>query len=122
MKKGEAFLMGSPGGTKKHLWIVIGDKVLPTGTGVAINLSTDTNRTKGECPLTVGDHPWITENCAVSFGDALELSLQIENQIKMGIAVKFIVAQPVASPDLIARIQTIAATSSNFPKALLKYF
>lgn len=85
MQKGDAFLMGNPGGRKKHLWIVIGSTLHPPGKGVAVNTSTDLNRTKGECPLTIGDHPWITENCAISFGDALELNSSNASHIKAGI-------------------------------------
>jgi hypothetical protein len=70
MQRGDTFLMGNPGGRRKHLWMVIGDVPHPTGIGVAVNTSTDPRRTKGECPLTIGDHPWITENCAIAFGDA----------------------------------------------------
>ena len=51
MRKGDTFLMGNPGGRKKHLWIVIGDIPNSQGLGVAVNVSSDLSRTKGECPL-----------------------------------------------------------------------
>ena len=114
--------MGCPGGVIKHLWIVIGDKPHGDGIGVAVNASKDVNRTKGECPLKAGDHPWIDENCAITFGDALELTRQKREFIKMGIAAKIIIEQPDASPELIARIQSAATLSDNFPKTFLKYF
>jgi hypothetical protein len=122
MKKGDAFLMGNPGGRKKHLWIVIGDTPHATGSGVAVNVSTDRSRTKGECPLTTGDHPWITEDCAIAFGDALELKAHAEGQFRSGIAAGFIVVQPPATPELVSRIQTVARPTSSFPRTLLKYF
>jgi hypothetical protein len=122
MQKGETFLMGNPGGRKKHLWIVIGDTPHPPGSGVAVNVSTDLCRTKGECPLTIGDHPWITENCAISFGDALELNSGTELQIQAGIRAGFIIIERPASPQLVLRIQTIANSTRSFPRTFLKYF
>jgi hypothetical protein len=122
MKKGDTFLMGNPGGRTKHLWIVIGDIAHRSGTGVAVNTSTDLCRTKGECPLTIGDHPWITENCAIAFGDALELNTRNKNHIQSGIGAGFIIIQKPASPELVSRIQAIAISTPSFPRTFLKYF
>jgi hypothetical protein len=122
MHKGDTFLMGNPGGRKKHLWIVIGDVPHPTGRGVAVNTSTDLSRTKGEWPLTIGDHPWITENCAIAFGDALELNSCNEDHIKAGIGAGFIIIQPPVTPELVLRIQTVAIGTLSFPRTFLKYF
>jgi hypothetical protein len=70
MKLGDAFLMGSPGGSTKHLWILISNPAAHNGHGVIVNLTTNRERSGGECRLGVGDHQWLTSECWASFADA----------------------------------------------------
>jgi hypothetical protein len=71
MQKGDVFLMGNPGGHTKHPWIIISDLVKHGGCGLIVNLTSDKIRSGAECSLNVGDHPWIKNECWISFGDAL---------------------------------------------------
>ena len=121
MQKGDVFLMGSPSAKTKHLWIVISDLAKHGGTGVIVNLTTDKSRSGTDCSLNVGDHPWITQECWVCFGDALCLTPDKWHKINQGIAGKLIVQQNPLGQAHLSRIISAAKVSKAFPTVHLKF-
>src|SRR5580700_10261769 len=108
MKLGDAFLMGSPGGSTKHLWILISDPTAHNGHGVIVNLTTNRERSGGECSLGVGDHQWLTHECWVSFADAKLIAPGQWRNIQSGMRQGILVAQPPVAPAVLARIVATA--------------
>src|SRR5579863_714542 len=121
MQLGDTFLMGSPGGSTKHLWIVISNPAAHNGHGVVVNLTTDRERSGGECCLAVGDHQWLAGDCWVSYGDARLIAPTQWRNIQDGVNQKLIILQPPVSASVVARIVATAKVSTAFPPAFLKY-
>jgi hypothetical protein len=121
MKLGDAFLMGSPGGSTKHLWILISNPATHNDHGIIVNLTTDRGRSGGECCLVIGDHPWLTTDCWVSYGDARLIAPAQWRNIQYGVNQKLIILQPPVSASVVARIIAAAKGSTAFPPAFLKY-
>jgi hypothetical protein len=122
MEKGDAFLMGVVGGTKKHLFIVISDPRKHHGCGVIVNVSTDKARAGGACLLAKGEHPWLTEAGSwVCYGDATLMTPDGWARIQVGISKRFIVPQARLSQGCVDRIVKAAKTSKAFPSVYLKY-
>src|ERR1035438_3220113 len=72
MKLGDAFRRGTlPKIKVLHMWIVISDPAAhPDGSFVVVSVTMDDVRAGRECILQPGDHPWLTKESFVSFGDA----------------------------------------------------
>ncbi|MGA9778615.1 MAG: hypothetical protein WBS33_10125 [Verrucomicrobiia bacterium] len=121
MQKGDTFLMGSIGGKKKHLWILLSDLNKHRGTGVIVNLTTDKDRSGGDCSLCVGDHPWLTSECWVSYGDAMCLASDKWSKIQHGIAMGLIVLQDPLAKNHLEKIILAAKVSKAFPSLYLKF-
>jgi hypothetical protein len=122
MNKGDAFLMGVPGGKKKHLFVVISDTKKHDGFGLIVNFSTDKIRSGGECPFVNGEHPFLTEPLSwVCFGDATLLSPDGWAKVQAGITRKTIVPQVPMSAPCLARIINAARISKAFPPVYLKF-
>ena len=121
MQKGDTFLMGSVGGKKKHLWVLLSDLNKHHGTGVIVNLTTDKDRSGGDCSLCVGDHPWLTGECWVSYGDAMCLSSDKWPKIQQGIASGLIVPQESLAKVHLEKIISAAKVSKAFPSLFMKF-
>jgi hypothetical protein len=121
MRLGDAFLMGNPGGATKHLWIVISDPTAHGGNGLIVNVTTHKRRAGGECSLLPGDHPWVTQECWISFGDARVVAPNQWARIQTGIAQGIVLPQAPASSSVVARIVGAAKTSVAFAPDFLKY-
>src|SRR2546425_12113246 len=122
MDKGECFLMGSPGGRTKHLWVVISDTKKHGGLGVIINFTTDKNRSGGECCFVKSDHPWLTEPQSwACFGDAMLMTVQGWSDIEKGINHGFIVKAAKMNTALVNKIVEAAKTSNAFQPVLIQY-
>ena len=122
MERGDAFLMGVVGGTKKHLFIVISDPKKHQGCGVILNLTTNKARSGGECRLVRGEHAWLTEaESWVCYGDATLMTPDGWAKIQIGISKRFIVPQAKLSQGCLDRIVKAARTSRAFPSLYLKY-
>ena len=105
MDKGDAFLMGVPGGTKKHLFVIISDLNKHNGFGVIVNFTTDKVRSGGECPFARGEHPFFTGlESWVCMGDATQVSPPGWAKIQNAIKNHLIVPQPKMSLACVARI------------------
>ena len=121
MQKGDTFLMGSVGGSKKHLWVLISDLNKHSGAGIIVNLTTNKDRSGGDCSLCQGDHPWLTEECWVSFGDALCLAPEQWKKIEQGIAIKLIVPREQLAKSHLEKIVSAAKVSKAFPSIYLRF-
>ena len=120
--QGDTFLMGSPGGKTKHLWIVLSDKAKHSGHVLAVNLTTDSARAGGECELNCGDHVWITEKSWVSFGDAKVFDLEKDAGLfSSGVNQGWIVPHSTMDTSMLARIVAAAKLSRAFPPVYLKF-
>jgi hypothetical protein len=120
MQKGDTFLMGSVGGKKKHLWILLSDLNKHQGTGIVVNLTTDKDRSGGECSLGVGDHPWLTEECWVSYGDAMCLPPDKWPKIQQGVKMGLIVPQPPLPRVCLEKVIAAAKVSKAFSSIFLE--
>lgn len=121
MQKGDVFLMGNPGGRTKHPWIILSDLSKHGGSGVIVNLTTDKDRSGTDCSLDVGDHPWITEESWVCFGDAQCLSPAKWHKISQGITSRIIVPQSALAETHLKKIISAAKVSKAFPAVCLKF-
>lgn len=121
MNLGDSFLMGNPGGQKKHLWIVISDSAKHGGHFVIVNLTSDPVRGEKSCVVKRGEHPWLTDpESYVAFGDALEITPQQSKLVQSGFG-GHIIPQPSFKRDVVARIAEAAKNSKAFPIILKKY-
>jgi hypothetical protein len=121
MQKGDTFLMGSVGGSKKHLWILISDLNKHNGAGVIVNLTTNKERSGSDCCLSAGDHPWLVEACWVSYGDAIYLSTDKWLKIQQGIANKLIIQREPLTKVHLEKVISAAKVSKAFPTIYLKF-
>lgn len=121
MQKGDTFLMGSIGGKKKHLWILLSDLNKHHGSGVIVNLTTDRDRSGGECSLGIGDHPWLRSQCWVSYGDAMRLAPDKWPKIQHGITMGLIIPQNPLAKNHLEKVILAAKVSKAFPSLYLKY-
>ena len=113
--------MGNPGGTTKHLYIVISEPTSHGGHGLIVNITTNKQRAGGECSLLTGDHPWVTHECWVSFGDTRLVAPSQWAHIQAAIPQGIVVPQSRLSPTVLAKIIAAAKTSIAFPPSYLKY-
>ena len=122
MNLGDTFLMSVPPNfDRDHLFIVISDPAKRQGTFIIVNLTTDQFRAGSECILAVGDHPWITRQCFVTFTDAIEITPQHLQTIQAFVGSR-ITLQPCLSPAVVAKIIAAAKQSKAIPQAFKKYF
>jgi hypothetical protein len=120
MKLGDAFLMPHPRQSYAHLWFVISDPKLHSGTFVIANVTTDELRSGKECKLLPHDHPWITKQCFMNFADAMEIDSEKGQCIDKLIGT-LIVMQDCLDPPVLAKIVQAAKTSKAIPVKLRKY-
>jgi translation initiation factor IF-2 len=114
---GDSFVIGQGG----HLWVVISDPSLHNGEYVIANLTTDEFRAGKECEMNVGDHPWITEKCFVSFGDARKVSRAEDAKIAANMATKAIRKQFPMRGAVLQKIVAAAKQSRAIEPGLLTY-
>ena len=121
MNLGDTFLMSVPPNFDcDHLFIVISDPALHQGTFIIVNLTTDQFRSGNECILTIGDHPWITRQCFVTFTDAIEITPQHLQTIQAFVGSR-ITPQPPLSAAVLAKIVNAAKQSKAIPQAFKQY-
>ena len=101
--------------------MVISDPSLHNGEYVIANLTTDEFRAGKECELEVGDHPWITEKCFVSFGDARKVTRAEDAKITANMAARTIRKQFPMGGAVLQRIVTAAKQSKAIEPGLLVY-
>ena len=104
MKLGDTFVM-------THLWIVASEPSQHGGNFIIVNLTTDVNRAGTDCELDKGDHPWITQKCYVSFGDAREVTPKEEAKILMFMSGGQIKMHYPMQQSIIDKIRAAAKTS-----------
>jgi len=114
---GDSFVIGQGG----HLWVVISDPSLHNGEYIIANLTTDEFRAGKECELNVGDHPWITEKCFVSFGDARKVTRAEDAKIAANMATRAIRKQYPMSGAVLQKIVTAAKQSKAIEPGFLIY-
>jgi len=121
LKYGDTFLMAVPPNYDcPHLYCVISDPAIHGGIFHIVNLTTDLFRAGKDCVLEVGEHPWITKNSYVSFGDAMEITLDSARKIQALIGTKVKLQQPL-QPETLKKIKIAAATSKAFPIKFKRY-
>lgn len=118
IQAGDTFIMGTGG----HLWIVLSDPSKNCGSFVMTNLTSDRRRSGSDCELNVGDHPWISHKCYVSFGDAREVNQEQASDIQRFMKVGSIEKQFPLEPKILQRIVSAAKVSTALTIALKKYF
>ena len=111
-------LIFAPGG---HLWIVISDASKHAGTCIIVNLTTDLFRAGRDCELKRGDHPWITEQSYVSYGDARMVSPKEDAQIIALMANGTITRHHHMCTPIIEKIIAAARSSKAISPGLLVY-
>jgi len=104
-----------------HLWVVISDPAQHDGEYIIANLTTDQFRAGKDCELNPGDHPWITEKCFVSFGDARKVTPAEDAKIATHMATKGIRKQFPVSAAALQKIVTAGKKSRALPGGFLAY-
>lgn len=114
---GDSFVIGQGG----HLWVVISDPTQHNGEYIIVNVTTNEFRAGKDCELNPGDHPWITDKCFVSFGDAKRVTPAEDAKITAHLATKAIRKQfPVSGP-VLQKIVAAAKKSNALPSGFLAY-
>jgi hypothetical protein len=72
----------------KHLWIVLSDPQKNPDRILLVNITTLDERKEKVCILKPGDHPWITHESCINYGDAVLTSLPKLLDAKDGGALK----------------------------------
>jgi hypothetical protein len=99
MKLGDTFLW-TPGRCKEHLYIVVSITKGDPPSAVIMNL-TGARGGAGACVLTPGDHPFITKNSDVNFGDALIKTVDFLDRI---VASGEAISHATMKPELLLKI------------------
>jgi hypothetical protein len=115
MEFGDTFVM-------THLWIVISDPAQHGGAFIIANLTSNIARAGPECELNKGDHPWITHQCYLSFGDAREVSSKEETILAEFIASGKVTRHSPMAPQILQKIAMAARHSKALPIKYRKYF
>jgi hypothetical protein len=71
---GDTFIWCPPGQPREHLWIIISDPNCHNGKFVIINL-TDSSHGRYSFTLHIGQHPYISKDSDVNFGDAFSTTI-----------------------------------------------
>jgi len=120
MRLGDAFLMPIPQQDCDHLWFVISDPEQHAGTFIIVNITSDYFRAGKECPLTSEDHPWIKEQCFVSFCDAIEIT-PIKSAHLDALLGKFVRMKEPLDALVLNKIVTAGKKSRAIPVGYKKY-
>jgi hypothetical protein len=121
MKLGDAFLMSVPPDfDREHLWFVISDPSKHDGHFIIVNVTTDIHRAGNECVLGPGDHNWISEECFVTFSDALEITPETAQCIEALKGTKVTIL-PCLTPQVLSKVVKAAKQSKAIPIAYKKY-
>jgi len=72
----------------RHLWIILSDPEKSPDQVLLVNMTTLDERKESVCVLEAGDHPWITHQTCINYGDAVLTSLSKLLEAKDGGAVK----------------------------------
>jgi hypothetical protein len=117
MNLGDCFTMQVPPSySVPHLYFVISDPKLNAGTYYIVNITGDQLRAGRECVLQVGEHPWITKESFVSFGDTIEIAGPTVKMIDALIGTKVVMQAP-SSKATLAKIIAAGKISKAIPKA-----
>lgn len=106
-----------------HLWIVLAGPVQHVGENKVLTVSVTSctgHRDDLSCVLTVGDHPFIRHDSFVAF---VRTRLANADRLAAALRAGSLIAQPDATPVLVARIQRAALGSphlANDHKAILR--
>lgn len=114
---GDTFVLGQGG----HLWIVISDPTRHNGEYIIVNLTTDEFRAGKDCELNQGDHPWITDKCYVSFGDARKVTPAEDAKIAAHMASGAIRKQYPLKAAMLQKIVAAGKKSKALPTGFLPY-
>jgi len=75
MKPGDTFITADPSTARDtHLWVIVSDPAQDEDRIVILNLTTAAKHHDKTCILVVGDHPFITRESAVNYGQGYVLS------------------------------------------------
>jgi hypothetical protein len=85
VKLGSTFLRMD---SDRHLWVVLSDPEKNPEQVLLVNMTTSDERKEKVCLLAPGDHPWITHQTCINFGDAVLTTLTKLLEAKDGGAVK----------------------------------
>lgn len=66
MKLGDTFLRTD---SDKHLWIVLSDPDIDSGTVLLVNMTTWNITRESACILQRGDHPWVRHKTCINYDD-----------------------------------------------------
>ena len=105
MEAGDTFIRGD---ADKHLWVILSDPKVDREKVLLVNLTTLDARKEKACILQPGDHPWITHDTCVNYGDSVVTTLANLNAAKDGGAIKM---HPRVSPIVLKKIRDSALES-----------
>ena len=121
MKLGDAFVMSVPD-KGDHLFFVISDPGTHEGSFVVANITGDWMSAGKECILDKGDHPWIIKQSFMYFGEAREITPELEKKnIQVLIQKGMIKMHSPLKPEVLTRIVEAAKQSKTIAVKLKKY-
>ena len=113
---GYTFLSIRPPYTTPHLHIVISPII--NGKVLLVNITTLKHNSDHTCVLKVGDHPFLTHDSIINYGDAIDAEVDL---LKLSIRTKLFTPKAPVSEELLRRIQAGALKSTALPKKFIKY-
>jgi hypothetical protein len=72
VKIGDTFLRAD---SDRHLWVVLSDPEKDPENVLLVNMTTWNATKERACILHTGDHPWITHETCINYGDAVVTTL-----------------------------------------------
>ena len=113
---GFTFLSIRPSYTIPHLHIVISPII--NGKVLLVNITSPKHDSDLTCVLKVGDHPFLTHDSVINYGDATDSEVEL---LKLSIRTKLITPKDPVSEELLKRIQAGALNSPALPQKFIKY-
>jgi hypothetical protein len=113
---GFTFLSVRPSYTIPHLHIVISPPI--DGKVLLVNVTTPKYDSDLTCVLRDGDHPFLTHDSVINYGDATASEVEL---LKLSVRTKLFTPKDPVSGELLKRIQAGALISPALPPKFIKY-
>jgi hypothetical protein len=120
MQCGDTLLIPAPGmGVTPHLWILAMDPVTDTQLCIIVNVTTLRNSRDQTVVLRKGEHPFVTHDSAVFYGDAQIVDVR---QLHADVAARTAQTRERCSPEVIRLVRDGLTASPFTPKKVLIFF
>lgn len=113
MRPGDTFITTDPSTARDtHLWVIVSDPDQDEDRIIILNLTTAAKHHDKTCVLVVGDHPFITRDSAIKYGQGYVVS---RATLEAKLTARQIERRDPMSAPVLQKIRDGAATSPFLP-------